>query len=157
MIVNCDSCDRENNSWTETGEGNRAHHLVGLWEMLHQTCEQFAEFEVAGDVISGQIPKTLQATWQKFEAASPSSFQDTQKMSCCGRVGHRRGIMRNASVIVSRPWCHKQNASIIHPSSFIVRFPCYAEVGRFPAIKLLQLVLWTSSPRDFKTLVFLRL
>ena len=40
-------------------------------------------------------------------------------------------------------------------SSFIVSFPCYAQVGRFPTIKLLQLVLSNAhsffSPRDFKS------
>ena len=43
----------------------------------------------------------------------------------------------------------------ISSSSFIVRFPCYAQVGRFPSIKLLQLVLSNVhsffSPRDFKS------
>ena len=46
-------------------------------------------------------------------------------------------------------------------SSFIVRFPCYAQVGRLPPIKLLQLVLSSAhsffSPRDLRSIVFLRL
>ena len=37
--------------------------------------------------------------------------------------------------------------------SFIVRFPCYSQVGRFPPIKLIQLILSSAnsflSPRDF--------
>ena len=38
---------------------------------------------------------------------------------------------------------------IHHSSSFTVRFPCYAQVGGFPPIKLLQLIMCTFSLRDF--------
>ena len=40
-------------------------------------------------------------------------------------------------------------------SSFIIRFPCYTQVGRFPPLKLLQLVHSSAhsffSPRNFKS------
>ena len=44
--------------------------------------------------------------------------------------------------------CQLAAALHISSSSFIVGFPCYAQVGRFPPFKLLKLVLWTFSPRD---------
>ena len=63
-------------------------------------------------------------------------FDATEDCSIKGSSGHSELLGKSSS----------------SSSSFIVRFPCYAQVGRFPPIKLLQFVLSNAhsffSPRD---------